>query len=308
MRIGRDDATGSVRPARGTPSRAAPSRAAPSGAVPSRSPSGAAPSRPDPARSAPAGGRVLPAGGLALLDVRTEHRWSVPWGERVTLGRGAGTHPRHVPVPDDRVSRLAAEIEVRDDAYLIINRQRHGGQLTLVVPGVPGRDRIRAGNGLLVRDDRASLGLWLPDGDELPLALLRFAPAATAGGDLAGGGTVNTALPTAETWWSVLVAACGPTIVAAAAAARDGHAPARDVQGDADQIAEWHRAQGRPAPSPKVQSEAFRHAQRWLRGVRLNERTRGWRVAVVDQAIGLRLVTLDDVRQLFPAQVPASLR
>ncbi len=250
----------------------------------------------------------LPAGGLAVLDVRTEMRFSVPWGDRVTLGRGSrgdGDTGRHVPVPDDRVSRLAVEIEVRDDAYLVINRQRHGGQLTLFVPGVPGSDRIRPGNGLLVRDDRASLGLWLADGEELTLALLRFAPAARARGDLAGGGTVNTSLPTAETWWSVLVAACGPTILAAAAATSG---PAREVHGDAEQIAAWHRAQGRPAPSPKVQSEAFRHAQRWLRGVRLNDKTRGWRIAVVEQAIGLRLVTLDDVRLLFPAQVPAALR
>ena len=249
-----------------------------------------------------------------MLDVRSETRLSVPWGDGLTLGRSPGTN-RHVAVPDERVSRLAAEIEVRDDAYLIINRQRHGGQLTLFVPGVPGRDRIRPGNGLLVRDDRSSLGLWLPDGEEITLALLRFAPAARAGGGLAGGGTVNTALPTAETWWSVLVAACGPTILAAAhAVAADSGAgagalrPARDVHGDADQIAAWHRAQGRPAPSPKVQSEAFRHAQRWLRGVRLNDKTRGWRVAVVEQAIALRLVTLDDVRQLFPAQVPSALR
>ncbi len=51
--------------------------------------------------------------------------------------------------------------------------------------------------------------------------------------------------------------------------------PSRDVHGDAEQIAAWHRAQGRPAPSPKSQSEAFRHAQRWLRGVRLNDKTRG---------------------------------
>ena len=253
---------------------------------------------------------VLPAGGLAVLDVRTEARLSVPWGAHVTLGRAPGS-PRHVAVDDDRVSRLAAEIEVRDDAYLIINRQRHGGQLTLFVPGVAGHDRIRAGNGLLVRDGRSSLGLWLPDGQELTLALLRFAPAARAGRtgagpDLAGGGTVSAGLPTAETWWSVLVAACGPTIVAAASSR--GPRPGRDVHGDADQIADWHRAQGRPAPSPKTQSEAFRHAQRWLRGVRLNERTRGWRIAVVEQAIALRLVTLDDVRQLFPAQVPTGPR
>jgi hypothetical protein len=234
---------------------------------------------------------------------------SVPWGDRVTLGRGE-TGPRHVPVADDRVSRVAAEIEVRDDAYLIINRQRHGGLLTLFVPGVPGKDRIRAGNGLLVRDDRSSLGLWLPDGQELTLALLRFAPAASTarpGADLAGGGTVNTGLPTAETWWSVLVAACGPTLIAAAAQGGPGPhgTSSQDVHGDADQIAAWHRAQGRPAPSPKVQSEAFRHAQRWLRGVRLNDKTRGWRIAVVEQAIHLRLVTLDDVRLLFPSQLPS---
>jgi hypothetical protein len=213
-------------------------------------------------------------------------------------------------VPDDRVSRTAAEIEIRDDAYLIINRQRHGGLLTLFVPGVPGQDRIRAGNGLLVRDDHSALGLWLPDGHELTLAVLRFAPIApgaaeVSGTDLAGGGTVTTSPPTAETWWSVLVAACGPTILAAANARS---APPRDVHGDAEQIAAWHRAAGRPAPSPKVQSEAFRNAQRWLRGVRLNDKTRGWRVAVVEQAIGLRLVTLDDVRRLFPAQVPSALR
>jgi hypothetical protein len=304
VRIGREDATGSV-PARPVPSRAAPSRAAASRSAPTR----AVPSSAAPARSAPAGGRVLPAGGLALLDVRTEHRWSVPWGERVTLGRGPGTHPRHVPVPDDRVSRLTAEIEVRDDAYLIINRQRHGGLLTLFVPGVPGKDRIRTGNGLLVRDDRSSLGLWFPDGQELTLALLRFAPTAAAGvttsGGLAGGRTIDTSLPTAETWWSVLVAACGPTLIAAATA---GAGTSREVHGDADQIAEWHRAEGRPAPSPKTQSEACRHAQRWLRGLRLNDKTRGWRIAVVEQVIHLRLVTLDDVRLLFPSQVPPAVR
>jgi len=61
----------------------------------------------------------------------------------------------------------ATEIEIRDDAYLVINRQRHGGQLTLLVPGVAGQDRIREGNGLLVRDSRASLGLWLSDGREV---------------------------------------------------------------------------------------------------------------------------------------------
>ena len=256
------------------------------------------------------GGPNLPAGGLAVLDVRSERTQSVPWGDRITIGRGdrgAGV-ARHVAVPDDRVSRLAAEIEVRDDAYLIINRQRHGGLLTLFVPGVPGKDRIRVGNGLLVRDDRSSLGLWFPDGQELTLALLRFAPVAGVGagtsGDLAER-TVDTSLPTAETWWSVLVAACGPTIIAAATAG-PGSTP-RDVHGDADQIAEWHRAEGRPAPSPKTQSEAFRHAQRWLRGLRLNDKTRGWRVAVVEQVIHLRLVTLDDVRLLFPSQVPASV-
>lgn len=262
----------------------------------------------------------LPVGGLAVLDVRTERTQSAPWGERVTIGRGDGTGsrgagpgagtPRHVPVPDDRVSRLAAEIEVRDDAYLIINRQRHGGLLTLFVPGVPGKDRIRAGNGLLVRDDRSSLGLWFPDGQELTLALLRFAPAAGAGpstsGGLAGGRTIDTSLPTAETWWSVLVAACGPTLIAAATAG-PGSVP-RDVHGDAEQIADWHRAEGRPAPSPKTQSEAFRHAQRWLRGLRLNDKTRGWRIAVVEQAIHLRLVTIDDVRLLFPSQVPPAIR
>jgi hypothetical protein len=259
-----------------------------------------------PAGPALPGRARLPAGGLALLDVRTERTRSVPWGDRVTLGRGEDG-PRHVAVPDDRVSRVAAEIEVRDDAYLIINRQRYGGLLTLFVPGVPGKDRIRAGNGLLVRDDRASLGLWLPDGQELTLAVLRFAPASSVrapGGDLAGGSTVNTTLPTAETWWSVLVAACGPTLIAAARQDGRGSA-AQDVHGDADQIAAWHRAEGRPAPSPKVQSEAFRHAQRWLRGVRLNDKTRGWRIAVVEQAIHLRLVTVDDVRLLFPSQFPA---
>ncbi|MHC1563145.1 hypothetical protein ACR9E3_29645 [Actinomycetospora sp. C-140] len=260
----------------------------------------------------------LPVGGLAVLDVRTERTQSVPWGERVTIGRGDGVRragegagaPRHVAVADDRVSRLAAEIEVRDDAYLIINRQRHGGLLTLFVPGVPGKDRIRAGNGLLVRDDRSSLGLWFPDGQELTLALLRFAPAAGAGpgtsGGLAGGRTIDTSLPTAETWWSVLVAACGPTLLAAVTAG-PGTVP-RDVHGDAEQIADWHRAEGRPAPSPKTQSEAFRHAQRWLRGLRLNDKTRGWRIAVVEQAIHLRLVTVDDVRLLFPSQVPPGIR
>ncbi|NMO90577.1 FHA domain-containing protein [Actinomycetospora sp. TBRC 11914] len=261
--------------------------------------------------------RRLPLGGLALLDVRTERRLSVPWGETVTIGRNAASD-RHVHVGDDQVSRVAAEIEVRDDAYLVINRQRHGGQLTLVVPGVAGQDRIRAGNGLLVRDSRASLGLWLADGREVTLALLAFGPlgaAALSGShDLAGGATVNAALPTDETWWSVLVAACGPTLLAAARApdgAAQNLSPSlrspQHVHGDADQIAAWHREAGRPVPSPKTQSEAFRHAQRWLRGVRLNDKTRGWRVAVVDQVIGLRLVTLDDVRRLFPAQVPAEL-
>lgn len=273
-------------------------------------PQRAQPPRAQPSRQQSSRGQ-LPAGGLALLDVRTERSLSVPWGDRVTLGRGEPS-ARHVPVPDDRVSRTAAEIEVRDDAYLIINRQRHGGLLTLFVPGVPGKDRIRAGNGLLVRDDRASLGLWFPDGQELTLAVLRFAPAARAGlggtsSDLAGGSTINTSLPTAETWWSVLVAACGPTLIAAAEAHGRGGSPG-DVHGDADQIAAWHRAAGRPAPSPKVQSEAFRHAQRWLRGLRLNDKTRGWRIAVVEQAIHLRLVTLDDVRLLFPAQLPDALR
>ncbi|MCD2196633.1 hypothetical protein LQ327_24985 [Actinomycetospora endophytica] len=249
--------------------------------------------------------RRLPLGGLALLDVRTERRISVPWGDTATIGRN-GASDRHVHVGDDQVSRVAAEIEVRDDAYLVINRQRHGGQLTFLVPGVAGQDRIRAGNGLLVRDSRASLGLWLADGREITLALLAFGPvgAASEVPDLAGGATVNAALPTDETWWSVLVAACGPTLIAAAQSP-DG--VARDVHGDADQITAWHREAGRPAPSPKTQSEAFRHAQRWLRGVRLNDKTRGWRVAVVDQVIGLRLVTLDDVRRLFPSQVPSDL-
>lgn len=253
--------------------------------------------------------RRLPLGGLSLLDVRTERRLSVPWGETATIGRNAASD-RHVHVGDDQVSRVAAEIEVRDDAYLVINRQRHGGQLTLVVPGVAGQDRIRAGNGLLVRDSRASLGLWLADGREVTLALVGFGPvgaaaADTGATDLAGGATVNAALPTDETWWSVLVAACGPTLIAAAQTPEGAAGPGvRDVHGDADQIAAWHRGAGRPVPSPKTQSEAFRHAQRWLRGVRLNDKTRGWRVAVVDQVIGLRLVTLDDVRRLFPAQVP----
>ena len=257
--------------------------------------------------------RRLPLGGLALLDVRTERRISVPWGETATIGRNAASD-RHVHVPDDQVSRVAAEIEIRDDAYLVINRQRHGGQLTLLVPGVAGQDRIREGNGLLVRDSRASLGLWLSDGREVTLALLAFGPVAGGGTeapDLAGGATVNAALPIDETWWSVLVAACGPTLIAAARSP-EGAAGAlspspQAVHGDADQIAAWHRDAGRPVPSPKTQSEAFRHAQRWLRGVRLNDKTRGWRVAVVDQVIGLRLVTLDDVRRLFPAQVPPDL-
>jgi pSer/pThr/pTyr-binding forkhead associated (FHA) protein len=256
--------------------------------------------------------RRLPLGGLALLDVRTERRISVPWGETVTIGRNAASD-RHVHVGDDQVSRVAAEIEIRDDAYLVINRQRHGGQLTLLVPGVAGQDRIREGNGLLVRDSRASLGLWLADGREVTLALLAFGPVGggAATPDLAGGATVNAALPTDETWWSVLVAACGPTLIAAVrspdGAAGAGSPSPQHVHGDADQIAAWHREAGRPVPSPKTQSEAFRHAQRWLRGVRLNDKTRGWRVAVVDQVIGLRLVTLDDVRRLFPAQVPADL-
>ena len=256
--------------------------------------------------------RRLPVGGLALLDVRTERRISVPWGETATIGRNAASD-RHVHVADDQVSRVAAEIEIRGDAYLVINRQRHGGQLTLLVPGVAGQDRIREGNGLLVRDSRASLGLWLSDGREVTLALLAFGPVGggTEPADLAGGATVNAALPTDETWWSVLVAACGPTLIAAARTS-DGAAGAlspapQHVHGDAAQIAAWHREAGRPAPSPKTQSEAFRHAQRWLRGVRLNDKTRGWRVAVVDQVISLRLVTLDDVRRLFPAQVPADL-
>ncbi len=256
--------------------------------------------------------RRLPLGGLALLDVRTERRISVPWGETATIGRNAASD-RHVHVADDQVSRVAAEIEIRDDAYLVINRQRHGGQLTLLVPGVAGQDRIREGNGLLVRDSRASLGLWLSDGREVTLALLAFGPVGGAAepSDLTGGATVNAALPTDETWWSVLVAACGPTLIAAArspggAAGALSPSP-QAVHGDADQIAAWHREAGRPAPSPKTQSEAFRHAQRWLRGVRLNDKTRGWRVAVVDQVIGLRLVTLDDVRRLFPAQVPPDL-
>ena len=256
--------------------------------------------------------RRLPLGGLALLDVRTERRISVPWGETATIGRNAASD-RHVHVADDQVSRVAAEIEIRADSYLVINRQRHGGQLTLLVPGVAGQDRIREGNGLLVRDSRASLGLWLSDGREVTLALLAFGP--VGGGaeapDLAGGATVNAALPTDETWWSVLVAACGPTLIAAArspdGAGGIGSRSPQHVHGDADQIAAWHREAGRPVPSPKTQSEAFRHAQRWLRGVRLNDKTRGWRVAVVDQVIGLRLVTLDDVRGLFPAQVPADL-
>ena len=42
------------------------------------------------------------------------------------------------------------------------------------------------------------------------------------------------------------------------------------------------------------------------RGLRLNDKTRGWRIAVVEQVIHLRLVTLDDVRLLFPSQVPRS--
>ena len=161
--------------------------------------------------------RRLPLGGLALLDVRSERRISVPWGDHATIGRNGGSD-RHVHVEDDQVSRVAAEIEVRDDAYLVINRQRHGGQLTLVVPGVAGQDRIRPGNGLLVRDSRASLGLWLADGREVTLALLAFGPVGSASEvpDLAGGATVNAALPTDETWWSVLVAACGPTLIAAA--------------------------------------------------------------------------------------------
>ena len=164
-----------------------------------------------------------------------------------------------------------------------------------------------------MRDSRASLGLWLSDGREVTLALLAFGPVGGAAepSDLTGGATVNAALPTDETWWSVLVAACGPTLIAAArspggAAGALSPSP-QAVHGDADQIAAWHREAGRPAPSPKTQSEAFRHAQRWLRGVRLNDKTRGWRVAVVDQVIGLRLVTLDDVRRLFPAQVPPDL-
>jgi hypothetical protein len=201
--------------------------------------------------------RRLPLGGLALLDVRTERRISVPWGETATIGRNAASD-RHVHVDDDQVSRVAAEIEIRDDAYLVINRQRHGGQLTLLVPGVAGQDRIREGNGLLVRDSRASLGLWLSDGREVTLALLAFGP---TGGhveapDLAGGVTVNAALPTDETWWSVLVAACGPTLIAAARSPEGAGSPSlrspQHVHGDADQIAAWHREAGRPAPRPAV--------------------------------------------------------
>ena len=55
--------------------------------------------------------RRLPVGGLALLDVRTERRISVPWGETATLGRNASSD-RHVHVGDDQVSRVAAEIEI----------------------------------------------------------------------------------------------------------------------------------------------------------------------------------------------------
>ena len=66
---------------------------------------------------------ALPRGGLALLDVRTERRMSVPWGDTVTIGRNADSD-RHVHVPDDQVSRVAAEIEIRDDRIAItVTRQ-----------------------------------------------------------------------------------------------------------------------------------------------------------------------------------------
>ena len=102
----------------------------------------------------------------------------------------------------------------------------------------------------------------------------------------------------------MLVAACGPTLIAAADDTQGGHrratstaTPSRSRSGTATRAV--------PAPSPKTQSEAFRHAQRWLRGLRLNDKTRGWRIAVVEQVIQLRLVTIDDVRLLFPAQARA---
>lgn len=245
-----------------------------------------------------------PVGGLTVVDVSTQRRLSVPWGETVTIGRGepAGGS-RHIGVPDERVSRIAAEIEVRDDGYLIVSRQRHGGMVTVFVPGVLGSDRVREGNGVLLADPRASVGLWLPDGSELPLAVLAFLPPNSGQDVRPGGGTLEQPRPTTQTWWTVLVAACGPSLIAAAS----GH-PQREVYGDAEQIAAWHVAQGRPAPSPKTQSEAFRAAQRWLRGLRLGDKTRGWRFAVVEQAINLRLVTLDDVRALFPVQLPPRMR
>lgn len=241
-----------------------------------------------------------PIGGLTLIDVRTHRSLSVPWGDTVTIGRGDPSGGRrHVGIPDERVSRLAAEIEVRDDSYLIISRQRHPGMLTVFVPGFLGDDRIRERNGILLRDPRVSLGLWLPDGSELSLAVLAFAPPNRLDAGHAGGGTLERARPTTQTWWTVLVAACGPSLIAAASGQ-----PQRDLYGDAEQIAAWHTSVGRPAPSPKAQSEAFRAAARWLRGLRLGDKTRGWRFAVVEQAINLRLVTLDDVREIFPARVP----
>lgn len=169
----------------------------------------------------------------------------------------------------------------------------------MYVPGILGSDRIREGNGILLRDPRVSLGVWLPDGTELSLAILAFVPPNRVTGHRAATGTLERERPTTQTWWTVLVAACGPSLIAAASGQ-----PQRDVVGDAEQIAAWHTAVGRPAPSPKAQSEAFRAAARWLRGLRLGDKTRGWRFAVVEQAINLRLVTPDDVRELFPGQAP----
>lgn len=257
--------------------------------------------------------RRLPMGGLNVLDVRTEKSMSVSWGGRLLIGRrsatpsapergGAEGPERHVDVDDGAVSRVAAEVEVREDAYLIVCHQRHRGQLTVFVPGVLGKERVREGNGVLVRDRRLALGLWLPDGRELPLVVLTFAPSAAYADRLERDGSTEAAdMPTTEAWWTILVAACGPTLISASS-----RQPQQDVPGDAHQIAAWHAESGRIAPSAKVQSDAFRHAARWLRGVRLSQRTHGRRVAVIEQAVNLRLVTLDDVAALFPRQIERS--
>src|SRR4029079_18492249 len=78
---------GGTPPRRGRLGAARPSRPRWTGGVVTR-PVARAPQAPAP------GTPRMALGALTVLDVRTERAQSVPWGERVTIGRGDGTGRR----------------------------------------------------------------------------------------------------------------------------------------------------------------------------------------------------------------------